>query len=178
MARHRTLRREGVGVSEDAAKIVYSGADMTGSSERQSAQTPPMSASGVLARRFCGDASENHMSVTPLRERSLPIIMARYRTLRRATASASAKMPRTWAHSAGFLTKRNVGASATVFASSRALLPPVLFRICVVAKEITSVCQHRQSLPGNVVDSDARSGRFSVSHSTQFWEVLKSVLEP
>jgi hypothetical protein len=37
------------------------------------------------------------------------------------------------------------------------------FRTFVVAKKISTVCQHRQALPGNVVDSDAIPGRFSVS---------------
>jgi len=46
--------------------------------------------------------------LTSLREHSPPNRMARHRTLRRATASASAKMPRTLAHSAGFLTKKKV----------------------------------------------------------------------
>jgi hypothetical protein len=93
-----TMRR-GVDVGEDAAKIVCSGVsggyDKTGSSERQNAPTPPMSAPGGLARRFWGDASVYHMSVTSLREHSTAHIMARHRTLRREMASASAKMPRT-----------------------------------------------------------------------------------
>ena len=90
-----TLRR-GVDVGEDAARITCSGgSDKTGSSERQNAPTPPMSAPGGLARRFWGDASVYHMSVTSLREHSPPHIMARRRTLRREMASASAKMPRT-----------------------------------------------------------------------------------
>jgi len=83
------------GVGEDAAKIVYSGGyDKTGSSERQNAPTPHMSAPGGLARRFWGDASVYHMSVTSMREHSPTNIMARHQTLRRAMASASAKMPR------------------------------------------------------------------------------------
>jgi hypothetical protein len=118
--------------------------------------TPPMSAPGGLARRFWSDASANHMSVTSLRDHSPPNRMARHRTLRRATVSASAKMPRTWAHTAGFLTKK-----VCLFM----ILPLVVYRTFVVAKKISPVCQHRQALPGNVIDSDAESGRFSVSRS-------------
>jgi len=55
-----------------------------------------MSAPGALAPRFWGNASANHMSVTSLREHSPPHQMARHRILRRAVASASAKMPRRW----------------------------------------------------------------------------------
>ena len=55
--------------------------------------TRPLLAPGALAPRFWGNASANHMSVTSLREHSPPNQMARHRTLRRAVASASAKMP-------------------------------------------------------------------------------------
>jgi hypothetical protein len=64
-------------------------------------------------------------------------------------------MSRALGHSAGFLTKKMV----CLFL----MLPPVVFRNFVVAKRFSTVCQHRQALPGNVVDSDARPGRFSVS---------------
>ena len=57
---------------------------------------PPLSAPGGLARRSCGDASVHDMSVTSFRNPSRPNNMARHRTLRRALASASAKMPRGW----------------------------------------------------------------------------------
>ena len=87
---------DAVGVGEDAVKIVYSGGyDRLEVQKRRTTPTPPMSAPGGLARRFWSDASANHMSVTSLREHSLPNIMARHRTLRRAMAVASAKMPRT-----------------------------------------------------------------------------------
>ena len=83
------MTRHVVGVGEAAAKIVCAGGgDKTGSSERQNAPTPPMSAPRGLARRFSGDTSANHMSVASLREHSQPNIMARHRTLRRATPSA------------------------------------------------------------------------------------------
>ena len=60
----------------------------------QNAPTPPMSAPGGLARRFWGNASANEMPATLSRDQSSPNNMARHRTLRRAMASASAKMPR------------------------------------------------------------------------------------
>jgi len=50
---------------------------------------------GGLARRCWGDACVHHMSVTSMHRYSPPNIMARHRTLRRAMASALAKMPRT-----------------------------------------------------------------------------------
>jgi hypothetical protein len=53
-----------------------------------------MSAPGCSARRLWGDASEDAMPAASLRRHSPPINMARHRTLRRAMASASAKMPR------------------------------------------------------------------------------------
>jgi len=51
---------------------------------------------GGLARRFWGEgnASANGMPTMSMRNHSLPNNMARHRTLRRAMASASAKMPR------------------------------------------------------------------------------------
>ena len=51
---------------------------------------------GGLARRFWGNASAHDMPATSLRKHSPPNNMARHRTLRRAMASASAKMPRRW----------------------------------------------------------------------------------
>ena len=54
----------------------------------------PLSAPAGLARRFCGDASVDAMSVTSLRKHSPPNTMARHRTFRHAMTSASAKMPR------------------------------------------------------------------------------------
>jgi len=66
----------------------------TGSSKTQSPPTPPMSAPGALARRLWGVASVNHMPATSPRDQSTPNKMARHRTLRRAVASATAKMPR------------------------------------------------------------------------------------
>jgi len=56
-----------------------------------------------------------------------------------------------------FLTKKQAG----LFMDT--VLPPVFFPYFCSRKEITTVCQHRQALPGNVFDSDAKSGRFSVS---------------
>jgi len=53
-----------------------------------------MSAPGALARRFRGDASANYMPATSLRKHSTPNTTARHCTLRRAMASAAAKMPR------------------------------------------------------------------------------------
>jgi len=55
-----------------------------------------------------------------------------------------------------FLTKKKVG----LFLDTATCRVPY-FRS---RKKLTTVRQHRQALPGNVVDSDARSGRFSVSH--------------
>ena len=91
----RFTARNGVGVGEDAAKMVFLGLiDLqTGSSETVIAPTPPMSAPGGLARRLWGTASANGMSATSARDQSHPNSMARRRTLRRATVSASAKMP-------------------------------------------------------------------------------------
>ena len=57
-----------------------------------------------------------------------------------------------------FLTKKQVG----LFLDT--VLPPVVFPYIFSRKEITTVSQHRQALPGNVVDSDAKSGRFRASH--------------
>jgi len=54
----------------------------TGSSETQSVPKPPMSAPGVLARRFWDDASANLMSATSLRKHSPPNSLARHRGLR------------------------------------------------------------------------------------------------
>jgi hypothetical protein len=68
---------------------------VTVSSETKNAPTPPMSAPGGLARRLCGDASVHAMSATTLRNHLLLNNLARHRSLRRAMASASAKMPRT-----------------------------------------------------------------------------------
>jgi len=53
------MARNGVGVGEDAAKIVLLGRTdlQSGSSETANAPTPPMSAPGGLARRFWGTAS-------------------------------------------------------------------------------------------------------------------------
>jgi hypothetical protein len=49
---------------------------------------------GGLARRFWGTASANGMPKTSSRDQSPRNSMTRHRTLRHATASASAKMPR------------------------------------------------------------------------------------
>ena len=64
--------RNGVGVGEDAAKIVFLGlTDLkTGSSETANAPTMPMSAPGGLTRRFWGTASANRMPVTSSRDQS------------------------------------------------------------------------------------------------------------
>jgi len=68
---------------------------MKESAETARAPAPPMPAPGALARRFWGNASVNGMLAASSREHSSPNIMARHRSLRRATASSSAKMPRT-----------------------------------------------------------------------------------
>ena len=89
---------------------MYSGGcENTRSSERQNAPTPPMSAPGGLARRFWGDASANHMSVTSLREHALPNIMGHHRRLRRATPSAETMRERRQTAQALFRTKKKVG---------------------------------------------------------------------
>ena len=62
-----------------------------------------MSAPGGLARSFWGDASANYMPAASLRKQSLPSNMVRHRTLRRAMASASAKMPHGGRRSSGSL---------------------------------------------------------------------------
>ena len=68
----------------------------------------PMSAPGAIARRLWGDASVTHMPATSLRKHSPPDTTARHRTLRRAMASAAAKMPRRLCIlSGGFLNERN-----------------------------------------------------------------------
>ena len=87
--------RNGVGVGEDAAKIVFLGLSdwKTGHSETANAPTPPMSAPGGLARRFWGTALANGMPATSSRNQSPSNELVRHRTLRRAMASASAKMP-------------------------------------------------------------------------------------
>jgi len=96
MARHRTLRRAMPSASAKMPRRMYTLRVMTtGSSQRQNAPIPLMSAPGGLARRLWSDASANHMSVSLLCEHSPPNIMARHGTLRRAMPSASAKMPRT-----------------------------------------------------------------------------------
>ncbi len=101
-ARHRTLRRAMASASAKMPRRLcilsggflnernFRGADMR---RRQAAM---QGASG---------ATRPHM-ISSLRNHSPPDVMARHRTLRRAMASASAKMPRTWAHSAGFLPKK------------------------------------------------------------------------
>ena len=130
------------------------GCDKTSRSQRQNAPTPPMSAPGGLARRFWGDASANHMS---LREHSAPNIMARHGTLRRATQCAETMRELRQTEQGYFLTNKKVGQFLDT-ATCR-------FSVLCSRKKITIVCQHRQALPGNVVDSDARSGRFSVSQN-------------
>jgi len=57
--------------------------------EVQSAPTPPVSAPGGLARRFSGNATANGMPAASSRDQSPPNNVARHRTSRRATASAS-----------------------------------------------------------------------------------------
>jgi hypothetical protein len=52
-----------------------------------------MSASSGLAQRFGGTTSVNRMPATSSRDKSLPNYLAPHRSLRRAMASASARMP-------------------------------------------------------------------------------------
>ena len=125
-------RRRRRGCREDC--IFSGGYHKTGSSERQNAPTPPMSAPGGLARRFWSDASANHTSVASLREYPPPNRMARHRTLRRATASVGEDAAHS-AHSAGlFLTKKQRPAYAVL------ILPPVVFRTFRVAKRMSLNC--------------------------------------
>jgi len=99
MARHRTLRRAMASASAKMPRrlcLLGLTSLNTGSSESANAPTLPMSAPGGLARRFWGNASANGMPAALSRDQSPPNNMARHRTLRRALASASAKMPRRW----------------------------------------------------------------------------------
>jgi len=96
-APHRTLRRAMASASAKMPRrlCLLGLTDLkTGSSETANAPTPPMSAPGGLARRFWGAASANGMPATSSRDQSPPNNVAPHRTLRRAMASASAKMPR------------------------------------------------------------------------------------
>ena len=96
MARDRTLRRAMTTASAKMPRrwCIRLGVMTDRSSETQNAPTPPMSAPGGLARRLWDHASANHMPATSMRRHSPPNNMALCRTLRRAMASASAKMPR------------------------------------------------------------------------------------
>jgi hypothetical protein len=87
---HPTWRRRRRRCRRDCVFWVW----QTKSPETQRAPTPPMSAPYGLARRFWGNASGNAMPAWSARDQSPPHYMARYRTLWRAVASASAKMPR------------------------------------------------------------------------------------
>jgi len=93
MARHRTLRRAMAPTSAKMPRRLCLLGLTAGKCRDAEWATRPLSAQGALAPRFWGNASANHMSVTSLREHSPPNQMARHRTLRRAVASASAKMP-------------------------------------------------------------------------------------
>jgi len=94
MARHRTLRRAMAPTSAKMPRRLCLLGLTAGKCRDAEWATRPLSAPGALAPRFWGNASANHMSVTSLRGHSTPNQMARHRTLRRAVASASAKMPR------------------------------------------------------------------------------------
>jgi len=96
MARHRTSRRAMASASAKVPRrlCLLGQTDWkSGSSATANAPTPPMSAPGGLARRFLGTASVNGMPATSSRKHSPPSIMAHHRTVRRAAASLSAKMP-------------------------------------------------------------------------------------
>jgi hypothetical protein len=88
--------RNGVGGSKDAAKIVYSVYEYCDGflTEWKCRDAGICCQPGGLARRFWGTASANGMPATSSRDQSPPNTMARHRALRRATASASAKMQR------------------------------------------------------------------------------------
>jgi len=94
MARPRTLRRAIASASAKMPRRLCPLGLTAGNCRDAEWATRPLSAPGALAPRFWGNAPANHMSVTSLREHSQPNQMARHRTLRRAVASASAKMPR------------------------------------------------------------------------------------
>ena len=86
----------GVEVGGEAAKIVPAGSDTVEVQRRRMRRHGLLSATGGLARRFCGDASADGMLATSSRDQSPCNTMARHQTLRRALASASAQMPRSW----------------------------------------------------------------------------------
>jgi len=170
MARHRSLRRAVASASAKMPRRLCILGLTDRSSETQSTPTPPMSAPGGLARRFWSDASANHMSVTSLRDHSPPTRMALHCSLRRATASASAKMPRTWAHSAGFLTKKKVCLFLT--------LPPVGFRTLGSRKKNLNCLSASAGTSWKCRRFGRESGRFSVSLITELSQNCKNEKSP
>jgi len=86
--------RNGVGGSKDAERMVYSVSSDGFLTERKCRDAGICCQPGGLARRLWGAASANVMPATSSRDQSPPNTMACHRTLRRAVASASAKMPR------------------------------------------------------------------------------------
>jgi len=81
-----------------------------------------MSAPGGLARRFWGTASAYQIPATSWRRHSPPDTMARHRYLRRAVASASAKMP--WRMCPLGLTDLKSGSSETANAPTPPMSAP------------------------------------------------------